>query len=69
VLEGPGLLLQAATTDSTASTSASTTTTSTDAVRVRLLLWDHLPVGRALSAEGRFGVASDLRLSWRIFEE
>lgn len=69
VLEGPGLLLQAATTDSTSSTTANTTTTSTDAVRVRLLLFDHLPVGRALSAEGRFGVASDLRLSWRIFEE
>jgi hypothetical protein len=69
VLEGPGLLLQAATSDSTSSTTASTTTTSTDAFRVRLLLFDHLPVGRALSAEGRFGVASDLRFSWRIFEE
>lgn len=69
VLEGPGLFSQAlATTDST--TSAATTGTSgTDALRVRLLFYDHLPLGRALSAEGRFGLVSDLRLSWRLYED
>lgn len=70
VLEGPGLLSQAPVADTTTTTTtAATTSVTTDAVRVRLLLFDHLPVGRALSAEGRFGVASDLRLSWRLFEE
>lgn len=70
VLEGPGLLSQAPVADTTTTTTtAATTSVTTDAVRVRLLLFDHLPIGRALSAEGRFGVASDLRLSWRLFEE
>ncbi len=70
VLEGPGLLSQAPVADTTTTTTtAATTSATTDAVRVRLLLFDHLPIGRALSAEGRFGVASDLRLSWRLFEE
>jgi hypothetical protein len=69
VLEGQGLLTQQlGATDST-TTSSSSGTTGTDALRVRLLLYDHLPVGRALSWEGRFGATSDLRLSWRLFEE
>jgi hypothetical protein len=34
-----------------------------------LLFYDHLPLGRALSAEGRFGLVSDLRLSWRLYED
>ena len=69
VLEGQGLLTQQlGATDST-TTTATTGTTGTDALRVRLLLYDHLPVGRSLSAEGRFGATSDLRLSWRLFEE
>jgi hypothetical protein len=69
VLEGQGLLSQQlGATDST--TTASTTgTTGTDALRVRLLLYDHLPLGRALSAEGRVGTTSDLRLAWRLIEE
>ena len=70
VLEGPGLLSQAPVADTTTTTTtAASTMVTTDSVRVRLLLFDHLPVGQALSAEGRFGVASDLRLSWRLFEE
>jgi hypothetical protein len=69
VLEGQGILAQStASTDSTTTTTTSGTT-GTDALRVRLLLFDHLPVGRSLSAEGRFGATSDLRLAWRIFEE
>lgn len=69
VLEGPGLQALAVG-DSTTSASASTTNTSgTEAVRVRLLFYDHLPVGRALSADGRFGLISDLRLSWRLYEQ
>jgi hypothetical protein len=69
VLEGQGLLSQQlGATDST-TTTTTTGTSGTDALRVRLLLYDHLPVGRALSAEGRIGTTSDLRLSWRLFEE
>lgn|GEM_PF-1185788 len=69
VLEGPGLFSQAlATSDSTTSV-ATTGTSGTDALRVRLLFYDHLPLGRALSAEGRFGLVSDLRLSWRLYED
>jgi hypothetical protein len=68
VIEGQGLLSQTTTTTDTASTTG-TTTIGTDALRVRLLLFDHLPLGRSLSAEGRFGTTSDLRLSWRLFEE
>ncbi|MBM4281205.1 MAG: hypothetical protein FJ137_10770 [Deltaproteobacteria bacterium] len=69
VLEGQGLLSQQlGATDST-TTATTTGTTGTDALRVRLLLYDHLPIGRALSAEGRIGATSDLRLSWRLFEE
>jgi len=68
VLEGPGLLSQAlGTSDSTTSTTAGTS--GTDALRVRLLFYDHLPIGRAVSAEGRFGLVSDLRLSWRLVEQ
>jgi hypothetical protein len=69
VLEGPGLQALVVG-DSTTSASASTTNTSgTEAVRLRLLLYDHLPVGRALSWDGRFGLISDLRLSWRLYEQ
>jgi hypothetical protein len=68
VLEGPGL--QALTvTDSTTSSTSNTNASGTEAVRVRLLFYDHLPVGRALSADGRFGLISDLRLSWRLYEQ
>ncbi len=65
VLEG-GFFNQTTTTDSATSSS---TTNGTDALRVRLLFFDHLPFGRSLSAEGRIGVTSDLRLSFRLFEQ
>jgi hypothetical protein len=67
VLEGPGLF-SLATSDST-TLAATNGTSGTDALRVRLLFYDHLPLGRALSAEGRFGLVSDLRLSWRLYED
>jgi hypothetical protein len=68
VLEGPGL--QALTvTDATTSSTSTPNASGTEAVRVRLLFYDHLPVGRALSADGRFGLISDLRLSWRLYEQ
>ena len=69
VLEGPGLLSGSLTTTDSTTSAATTGTSGTDALRVRLLFYDHLPVGRALSVEGRFGVVSDLRLSWRVFEQ
>jgi hypothetical protein len=59
----------------TVSSDSATTTTNTtsgnDALRVRLLLFDHMPyaVGRSVSVEGRVGVTSDLRLSYRVFED
>ena len=67
VLEGPGLF-SLATSDST-TLAATNGSSGTDALRVRLLFYDHLPLGRALSAEGRFGLVSDLRLSWRLYED
>jgi hypothetical protein len=51
-------------------TSSSTTTTQgNEAVRVRFLLLDHLPWGRSLAGDGRFGTTSDLRLTYRVFEQ
>jgi hypothetical protein len=69
VVEGQGFFAPGATTSTDAATSAGQVTNNTDAVRVRLLFFDHLPIGRALSAEGRFGAVSDLRLSFRLYEE
>ncbi len=69
VLEGPGLFSQALATSDSTTSAATTGTSGTDALRVRLLFYDHLPLGRALSAEGRFGLVSDLRLSWRLYED
>ncbi len=69
VVEGQGFLSQGLTTTDSATTTTTTATNGTDALRVRLLFYDHLPLGKAISAEGRFGAASDLRLSYRLFEE
>lgn len=69
VLEGQGLGTATTTTTDAATATASTQSTNgTDALRVRLLLYDHLPLGRSLSFEGRFGATADVRLSFRIFE-
>lgn len=77
-LEGAGFLVQetataaAGITDTTGSISVTTTSTNNtaiDAVRLRLLIFDHLPVGKNLSLEGRSStVGGDLRLSLRLFE-
>jgi hypothetical protein len=68
-LEGAGFLLQS-NADATSATGTTTTTSAVDAVRLRLLILDHLPIGKNLSLEGRSGPAGgDLRLSLRLFEE
>ena len=64
VLEGQLSAIQPVGTDSTLSTTTGGTSGS-----VRLLLFDHLPVGQSWSLEGRLGLVSDLRMSWRLFEE
>ncbi len=69
ILEGPGLFSQALATSDSTTSAATTGTSGTDALRVRLLLYDHLPLGRAWSVEGRFGLVSDLRFSWRLYED
>lgn len=67
VLEGQGFQGLGGTDSATATTTGATN--GTDALRMRLLFYDHLPVGKSVSAEGRLGAASDLRLSFRLFEE
>lgn len=72
-LEGAGFLIQDTVTEATTTTGTTTaaTTASVDAFRGRLLVWDHLAVGKDLSLEGRTTVAGglDMRLSWRLFED
>jgi hypothetical protein len=53
---------------STNTTTATGTAVNNDNVRVRLLLLDHLPWGRSIAGDGRFGASTDLRLTFRIFE-
>lgn len=67
VLEGQGFQGLGATDSATSATSGNTN--GTDALRGRLLIWDHLPVGKSLSFEGRLGTSSELRFSFRLFEE
>ena len=69
VVEGQGFLSQGISGTDSATTTTTTSTNGTDALRVRLLFYDHLPIGKSVSAEGRFGAISDLRLSFRVFEE
>lgn len=66
VIEGQGFLTQ---TTQPSDSATSATSGGTDALRVRLLFFDHLPLGKSLSLEGRLGVTSDVRLSFRLFEE
>lgn len=70
-LEGAGFLLQSGQdTTSAALPTGTTTNTAADAVRLRLLIVDHLALGKNLSLEGRTGSAgSDLRLSLRLLED
>ncbi len=83
-LEGPGLIVnqqgaQGLTYVNTAATTATSGTATTlnaasttdQGVRLRLLIYDHLPIGKNLSLEGSTGGPSggDLRLSLRLFEE
>jgi hypothetical protein len=72
-IEGPGLLSNLSVSSDVAATSSvsSTSTPTGDPVRLRLLIFDHLPVGRDFAFEGRSYSTSqnDLRLSYRLFEE
>ncbi len=64
VLEGQLSATQTVGTDSTLAQTSGGATGS-----ARLLLFDHLPLGQALSLEGRLGLVSDVRMSWRLYEE
>ncbi|MCC7070808.1 MAG: translocation/assembly module TamB domain-containing protein [Deltaproteobacteria bacterium] len=70
-LESSFVFQQQVVSDVSALTNGSTSSVTPDALRVRWLIVDHLPVflGRNLSVDGRSGSnGSDLRLSWRLFE-
>jgi hypothetical protein len=69
VLEGPGLQALALTDSTASATSIPNAASGTEAVRVRLLFYDHFPVGRAFSLDGRIGLLSDARLTWRVYEQ
>lgn len=69
VVEGPGLQALALTDSTASATSTNNTSSGTEAVRVRLLIYDHFPVGRAWSVDGRIGLLRDVRLTWRLYEQ
>lgn len=71
-VESSFVLQQQVTSDVGTLTNGSTSSVTPDAIRVRMLIVDHLPtfLGRNLSLDGRSGSnGSDLRLSLRLFEQ